>query len=103
MVVTITDIGSLIVSSPEMRHGRPRIAGTGITVHRIASWYSLHYTPEQIAEEILDHLTLAQVYAALAYYHANKAQIDADLAEDDVEFDRLEEEWYRSKGLEPHK
>ena len=26
------------------------------------------------------HLSLAQVYAALSYYHANRAEIDADLA-----------------------
>jgi len=44
-----TDIGSMIVSSPEIRHGRPCIAGTGITVHRIALWYKLGHSPEEIA------------------------------------------------------
>ena len=34
--------------------------------------------PEEIARKI-GHLTLAQLHAALAYYHANQAEIDADL------------------------
>ena len=38
---TTTDIGTLIVRSPDIRGGRPRIAGTGVTVRRIASWYKL--------------------------------------------------------------
>ena len=101
-MVTAVDIGTLIVRSPEIRHGRPRIAGTGMTVHRIASWYKLGNSPEKIAEEI-SYLSLAQVYAALAHYHANKEQIEADLDEDESEFERVEEEWYRSKGLEPRK
>lgn len=88
-MITTTDIGALITSSPEIRQGRPRIAGTGVTVHRIAVWYKLGHSPEEIARRI-GHLTLAQVYAALAYYHANQAQIEADLAADEAEADELE-------------
>ena len=85
-----TDIGSLIVSSPGIRHGRPCIAGTGITVHRIALWYKLGHTPEEIARRY-GHLNEAQVYAALAHYHANREQIEADLAADEAEADRIEQ------------
>ena len=85
------DIGTLITRSPEIRGGRPIIAGTGITVHRIAVWYKLGHTPEEICDQI-EHLTLAQVYAALSYYHANRDEIEADLAQDEAEADRLEAE-----------
>ena len=37
----------------------------------------------------IGHLNLAQVHAALAYYHANRAEIDAELAEEEAEYDRL--------------
>jgi uncharacterized protein (DUF433 family) len=83
------EIGSLIVTSPEIRGGRPRIAGTGVTVRRIVGWYQLGLTPEEIATEI-PHLTLAQVYAALTYYHANREEIEADMAAEEAEADRLE-------------
>jgi len=86
-----SDIGALIVSTPEIRSGRPRVAGTGVTVKRIVGWYKLGLSPEEIADEI-GHLTLAQVYAALAYYHANRNEIEADIADDDAEAARLEEE-----------
>ncbi|MBI3695494.1 MAG: DUF433 domain-containing protein [Acidobacteria bacterium] len=82
-MATVVDIGSLIVHSPEVRGGRPRIAGTGVTVRRIAGWYKLGLTPEEIADEI-GHLSLAQVHAALAYYHANRSEIEADLAAEEA-------------------
>lgn len=85
-----TDIGQLIVSSPDIRCGRPRIAGTGVTVQRIVSWYKLGLSPEEIADEV-GHLSLAQVYAALAYYHANREQIEAALAADEAEAEALEQ------------
>jgi uncharacterized protein (DUF433 family) len=34
--------------------------------------------PEEILRKV-GHLSLAQVHAALAYYHANQTEIDADL------------------------
>ncbi len=90
---TLTDIGTLIVRSPEIRGGRPRIAGTGVTVRRIVGWYKLGLSPEEISTEI-PHLSLAQVYAALAYYHANREDIEADIAAEEAEAERLEHEHY---------
>lgn len=88
---TLTDIGTLIISTPETCGNRPRIAGTRITVQRIAVWYKMGMKPEEIIAEI-SHLNLAQVHAALAYYYANKQQIDADIADEDAECDRLANE-----------
>ena len=88
---TITDIGTLIVRSPEIRGGRPRIAGTGVTVRRIVSWYKLGLNPEEIADQV-GHLTLAQVHAALAYYHANRHEIETDLATEETEAEALEQQ-----------
>lgn len=65
---TITDIGSLISQTPGVCGGRPCIAGTAVSVRRIAGWYKQGLTPEEIATEI-PHLSLAQIHAALAYYH----------------------------------
>ena len=80
---TLMDIGTLIVCSDDIRGGRPRIAGTGVT-RRIAEWYRLGLTPSEIADR-LEHLTLAQVYAALTYYHANQSEIEADITREEEE------------------
>lgn len=85
------DIGTLIVSSPDIRGGRPRIAGTGVTVRRIASWYKLGLNAEEIADRF-GHLTVGQVFAALAYYYANREAVDADLAAEDALTEALERE-----------
>ena len=79
----VVDIGTLIERSPDIRKGRPCIAGTGVTVRRIAGWHNLGLAPEEIAAKI-EHLTLAQIHAALAYYHANRDEIDSDIAAEEV-------------------
>jgi uncharacterized protein (DUF433 family) len=86
---TGTDIGSLIVRSEDVRGGRPRVAGTGVTVRRIVGWYKLGLTPEEISTEI-PHLSLAHVYAALTYYHANRDEIEADIAAEGAEATHLD-------------
>lgn len=86
---TDVDIGTLIVRSPKIRGGRPRIASTGVTVHRIVRWYKLGLNPEEIVDRI-GHLSLAQVHAALAYYHSEPAQIESDLESEDTEAALLE-------------
>ena len=73
----------LIVRDPNLRGGRPIIAGTGVTVRTVVGWYKLGYSAEDIAGEM--PLTLAQVYAALTYYHLNQAEIEADIEADSEE------------------
>ena len=93
------NIGTLIITSPEVRNGQPRIAGTGVTVQRVVSWYKLGLSPEEISDEI-EHLTLAQIYAALTYYHANQEQIEARMASEAEEAARLEKKNAPSNGQE---
>jgi len=87
-MAALTDIGTLIAQTPGVCGGRPCIAGTGVSVRRIAGWYKQGLAPEEIADQY-GHLTLPQVFAALTYYHANRDEIDVDLAEEEVEYDRL--------------
>jgi uncharacterized protein (DUF433 family) len=86
---TITDIGTLISRQPDIHGGCPIIAGTGVTVRRIAIWYKQSLSAEEIADRI-GHLTLTQVSAALTYYHANRDEIDADIAAEAAEGSRIE-------------
>ena len=88
-IITATNIGSLITASPQIRGNRPHIAGTGVTVQRIVGWYKLGRSPEEIVETF-GHLTLAQVYAALTYYHANREIIEAQIIEDEELAEEME-------------
>jgi uncharacterized protein (DUF433 family) len=74
-----TEIATLLVSSFDVCGGRLRVDGTRITVNQIVLLYKEGHSAEDIADEYSD-LTLAQVYTALAYYHANREEIEADLA-----------------------
>ncbi len=92
MATATVNIGTLIDRDPDIRGGRPLIAGTGVTVQRIVGWYKLGLSPEEIAVR-LGHLSLAQVHAALTYYHVNREEVEAEIAADDAEGDRAEEEY----------
>jgi uncharacterized protein (DUF433 family) len=98
MTATIIEIGTLIARSPEIRGGRPTIAGTGVTVRRIVSWYKLGLTPEEILNRMgHPHLDLAKIYAALTYYHANREEIEADFTQEEADVKQFEQEWFQSK------
>jgi uncharacterized protein (DUF433 family) len=86
---TVTDIGTLVTHSPDIGNGRPVITGTGTSVRRVVVLYKQGASAEEIARRI-SHLNLAQVYAALAYYHSNRDEIEADLAQEDAEYWKLE-------------
>ena len=69
-----------IVSNPEIRSGRPVIAGTTIMVSDIAIYYTTWgWPPEEIAEQLV--LPLGKVLAALAYYFEHEDEIKEEIAE----------------------
>lgn len=88
METTAIDIGTLITRTPGVVGGRPRIAGTRMPVLRISVLHNSGMSPEEIVSHY-GHLTLAQVHAALAYYYANKAEIDADLEAEERLYEEL--------------
>ena len=64
--------------------GKPRIAGHRISVEDIAIWHEwLGRSVDEIAAEY--NLDIADVYAALAYYHDHRTEIDKSI-KDDEEF-----------------
>jgi hypothetical protein len=55
-------------------------------------WYKLGLNAEEIVEQF-GHLTLGQVYAALTYYHANRNEIEDDLATEEALAEALERQY----------
>jgi uncharacterized protein (DUF433 family) len=90
-VVMSTAIDTLLSRSPSTCGGRIRIDGTRVTVHQVVTCYQRGLTPEEIVEQY-PHINLAQIYAALAYYHANRDEIDGELEAETSDFLRLVDE-----------
>lgn len=65
--------------------GSPVIAGTRFPVRSVV-FYSLKIglAPEEIVEKF-PHLSLAQLYDALAYYYDNRPEIEQDILENTEE------------------
>ena len=64
--------------------GRPIIKGTRTPVRTIVGYYKLGLSVEEMLEG-LPHLTPAQVYEALSYYHDHASEIEQDIEESRVE------------------
>ena len=75
-------IGEYIAVKPGFCGGKPHIMGHRIKVQHIAVWRErLGMTPEEIVATY-PSLSLPAVFAALAYYHSHRAEIDADIEAD---------------------
>jgi uncharacterized protein (DUF433 family) len=69
---------NLISINPQVRGGRPCIDGTTLRVIDIVMAQLFHQrTPSEIATDY--EISLAQVYAALAYYYEHKTELDEDI------------------------
>jgi uncharacterized protein (DUF433 family) len=74
-------LGDRIVTTPGVRGGKPRIAGHRITVSDVAIWHErMGMSPDEIVSEY-PTITLSDVYAALAYYHDHREEIDREIRE----------------------
>lgn len=76
-MATAQTLEGLVARDPDLRGGRPIIAETGVTVRSVVGYYKLGVTPEEIANEM--GIALSGVYGALAYYHLNLEEIEADI------------------------
>ena len=78
------DIGTTqhIESSPEVAGGKPRITGHRTTVQNVVIWHErMGLSADEIASQ--HGLSLADVYAALAYYYDHRQAIDEAILTDE--------------------
>ncbi|NEO51240.1 MAG: DUF433 domain-containing protein [Moorea sp. SIO4A3] len=76
-------ISKHIEITPGVCGGKPRIAGHRIRVEDIVIWHErIGLSPDEIVSQY-PTITLADVYAALAYYHDNFEEIRQQIREDE--------------------
>ena len=76
-------IEEYIAVKPGYCGGKPHVRGHRIKVQHVAVWHErMGMTAAEIAATY-PTLSLAGVYAALAYYHSHRAEIDADIEADE--------------------
>jgi uncharacterized protein (DUF433 family) len=89
---TAKTVYSHITKDPKVCGGRACIDGTRFRVMDVVFLKQQGLSPEQIVEEY-NHLNLAQIYAALSYYHENKEEIEASFEEDEQFNKELDQQW----------
>jgi uncharacterized protein (DUF433 family) len=76
-------IGEYIAIKPGYCGGKPHVVEHRIKVQHIAIWHErMGMSAEEIAATY-PSITLPAIYAALAYYHGHRGEIDADIAEEE--------------------
>jgi len=82
-MATVSTIREHIEITPGTCGGKPRIAGTRIRVQDIVIWHDrMGMGPDEIVTDY-PHLTLSDVYAALAYYHDHLEEVRGFLREEE--------------------
>lgn len=71
-------------------------------VASIAMLWQQGYSAEDVVDRVYTHLDLAQVHAALAYYFANREEVDRRILEDDIYGKEAEAEHLRNLSNAPH-
>lgn len=85
-------LNRLIEITPGVRGGKPRIAGTRMTVADIAILYlRMGQSLDLIAGKY--QLPLASVYAAMAYYYDRRDEIERSIREDELLADSLQDNY----------
>lgn len=75
-----------------------RVAGTRISLDSVVINWLNGESPESIVENF-DTLTLESVYGALAYYLANREEIDEYLRQGEIEYEKLRQKSWEDMRL----
>ena len=71
-----------ITTDPGVCHGRPCIAGTRVRVMDVVAAHEQGISPEDLQDYFATRrLTLAEIYAALAYYDDHRSEVEGDFEE----------------------
>ena len=76
-----TELGEMIVRTPGILGGKPRLKGHRVGVHRVAGWWKVGLSVEEIGER-LSTLTPAEIHVALAYFHLHRDEIETYLEQE---------------------
>ncbi len=77
-MLTTPTLDRFIEITPGVACGKPRIAGHRITVQDVAIWHErMGLSADTIASKY--DLSLAEVYAALAFYFDHRADVDQSI------------------------
>lgn len=76
-----TELGAMITRTPGILGGKPCVRGHRIGVHRVAGWWKLGLTVEEIGERF-STLRPAEIHVALAYYHLHREEIEGYLEDE---------------------
>jgi uncharacterized protein (DUF433 family) len=87
---TVPVLREHIVSTPDTCGGKPRIAGNRIQVKHVAIMHERQGMSTQAIVSEYPHITLADIYAALAYYHDHREAINAEIVQPSRLKDALE-------------
>lgn len=72
-------------------NGKAKVVGTGTPVSMIVMNQLNGYSPDEIHAHY-SYLSLAQIHAALSYYHDHRAEIDAEIEESIAYAERMRAE-----------
>ena len=82
-----------IVSTPGVCGGRPRLDGHRVTVEDVAVWHErMGMSPDEIVSAY-PSITLADVHAALAYYHDHRDEIEARQKVDEAFVEEMKQKY----------
>jgi len=80
-----------IECDPAICGGRPCVAGTRIRVQDVYVWHELkRQSPEEIVTNF-PQLSLADVHAALAYYHDHRTEIETEVRAERMDAERMKQ------------
>ena len=86
----MTDYRSLITLEPGKRSGKPCIRGLRITVQDVLGWLASGMETNEILHNYpYPTISLADVYAALAYYWDHRDEIERAIDEEDALVEEL--------------
>ena len=88
--MSVQTLDKYIEMTPGVVGGKPRIAGRRITVQNMVIWHEwMGLGADEIAARY--NLTLAEIYAALAYYFNNPQQVDMAIKESQLLVAKMKE------------